>query len=56
MILRPARDIEKTAIDNIGGDALDAIVAAVGALRGLYDPRIAAEPDPVAALEGVVFY
>ena len=55
MILRPARDIEKIAIDNIGGDALDAIVAAVGAHRALYDPRIAAKPDAVAALEGVVF-
>jgi hypothetical protein len=52
---RPPPKIAKTAIDDIGGDALDAIVAAVGAHRALYDPRIAAMPDGVAAKEGVVF-
>jgi nicotinamide-nucleotide amidase len=55
LLARPARAIERTATDDVGGDALDAIVAAVGAHRALYDPRIAAKPDAVAAKEGVVF-
>jgi len=56
LLVRPGRAIEKTAIDNIGGDALDAIVAAVGAHRALYDPRVAAKPDPLTAVEGTVFF
>ena len=52
----PPKDIETTAIGDVQGDALDAIIAAVGAHRALYDKRLVDAPGPVAAIEGVVLY
>jgi nicotinamide-nucleotide amidase len=53
---RPAKEIEAVALAGIQGDALDAIIAAIGAHRALYDPLLIAAPDPLTAREGVVLY
>ena len=36
--------------------AHDAVIAAIDAYRALHDPRIAAEPDALTAVEGTVFF
>jgi nicotinamide-nucleotide amidase len=55
-IARPAKDVEAAAIAGIQGDALDAVVAAIGAHRALYDPKLVAPLGPVEALEGIVLF
>jgi hypothetical protein len=48
--------IERAALSGIDGDALDSIVAAVGAHRALYDPRLIEKPDELEAIEGRVLF
>jgi nicotinamide-nucleotide amidase len=55
-LARPPKDIEAAAISGVQGDALDAIIAAVGAHRALYDPKLVTPLGPVEALEGIVLF
>jgi nicotinamide-nucleotide amidase len=55
-LAKPAKDVEAAAIADIQGDALDAVIAAVGAHRALYDPRLVAQPGPAEAIEGLVLF
>ncbi len=50
------RAIETAAINDIQGDALDAIIAAVAAHRALYDPRLIEPCEGVEAVEGRVYF
>jgi nicotinamide-nucleotide amidase len=55
-LAKPAKEIEAAAIAGIQGDALDAVIAAVGAHRALYDPRLVAKPGAIERIEGVVLF
>ena len=55
-LAEPAPEIARAAIDRIEGDALDALIAAVGAHRALYDPRLVEPPEGAEAIEGRVFF
>ena len=48
----PDRRMRTLLVDNIGGDALDAVIGAIAAARA----DILAEPDAVERLEGKIYY
>ncbi len=50
------RAIEQAAINDIQGDALDAILAAVAAHRALYDPRLIEPCEGDETVEGRVYF
>ncbi len=50
------RQIEAVAINDIQGDALDAILAAIAAHRALYDPRLIEPCEGDEAVEGRVYF
>ncbi len=52
----PAGAVREVLIADAGGDALDAVLAALAAARARYDPRLVRPLDPVEAIEGWVAY
>jgi hypothetical protein len=48
---RPGGRIQQILLDNIGGDALDAVIAAIAAAHA----DIAREPDPDQRVEGIIY-
>ncbi|WP_395020153.1 hypothetical protein [Dongia sp.] len=51
LIDRPERRIQRMLLDNSGGDALDAVIAAVATAHA----EIEVEPDPDQRLEGIIY-
>jgi hypothetical protein len=51
LIDRPANRIQRILLDNIGGDALDAVIAAIATAHA----KIEIEPDPDQRIEGVIY-
>jgi hypothetical protein len=51
LLERPSPKIRRILLDNAGGDALDAVIAAIGAARA----DITAEPSPDQRIEGVIY-
>ncbi|GAB2178973.1 hypothetical protein [Dongia sp. agr-C8] len=51
LIDRPARHIERILLENIGGDALDAVIAAIATAHA----AIEIEPDPDQRIEGIIY-
>jgi Protein of unknown function (DUF429) len=52
VIERPAPAFERTLLNNIGGDALDALIAAVAAAHS----KLEDEPDPNQRIEGAIYF
>jgi hypothetical protein len=51
LLERPMPSIEQILLNNIGGDALDAVVAAVATAHA----AIERAPDPAQRIEGIIY-
>ena len=56
LLREPARSLREVLADDPGGDALDAVLAAIGAARAIRDPTCRAPRFATEAIEGRVFY
>jgi hypothetical protein len=52
----PAAPLREAVLADIGGDALDAVIAAATAFRARNDPHLATARDALEAIEGRVFF